>query len=168
MSSAPSFIEKVKKFFGFGPQQGGYQKQPEVMNRKLRMEQDLPQQGGYQKEPEVINRKLRMEQDLPQQGGYQRRPAVQATKSGFTNYGAPSVEGMEPNWTKQISSNTVCDWFYIFFIFNAVFVVLLVGTLFSSMKGSTRSRLFQVLPAAIIGAVNVLFWYLMCDRALLQ
>ncbi len=75
---------------------------------------------------------------------------------------------MEPQWTRQISSTTVCDWFYIFFIFNAIFVALLVFTLFSGMKGGVRSRLIQVLPAAIIGAINVLFWYLMCDRALLQ
>ena len=88
--------------------------------------------------------------------------------SNFSDYSAPSVEGMEPQWTRQISSTTVCDWFYIFFIFNAIFVALLVFTLFSGMKGGVRSRLIQVLPAAIIGAINVLFWYLMCDRALLQ
>jgi hypothetical protein len=88
--------------------------------------------------------------------------------SNFSDYSAPSVEGMEPQWTKQISSSTVCDWFYIFFIFNAIFVALLVFTLFSGLKGSVRSRLIQVLPAGIIGTINVLFWYLMCDRALLQ
>jgi hypothetical protein len=88
--------------------------------------------------------------------------------SEFSDYGAPSVEGMEPQWTRHISSTTVCDWFYIFFIFNAIFVALLVFTIFSGLKGGVRARLIQVLPAAIIGAVNVLFWYLMCDRALLQ
>jgi ABC-type sugar transport system permease subunit len=106
---------------------------------------------------------------LPTRPGLQAPPEMEKRmKTGFTNYGAPSVEGMEPNWTKQISSNTVCDWFYIFFIFNAVFVALLIFSLFSNMKGSTRVRLFQILPAAIIGAVNILFWYLMCDRSLLQ
>jgi hypothetical protein len=88
--------------------------------------------------------------------------------SNFSDYSAPSVEGMEPQWTKQISSSTVCDWFYIFFIFNAIFVALLVFTLFSGLKGNIRSRLIQVLPAAIVGSINVLFWYLMCDRALLK
>ena len=88
--------------------------------------------------------------------------------SAFADFGAPSVEGMEPQWTRQISSTTVCDWFYIFFIFNAIFVALLVFTIFSGLKGGVRARLIQVLPAAIIGAVNVLFWYLMCDRALLK
>jgi hypothetical protein len=144
MSSAPSFTHRVKKFFGFD--------RPE-MKRKLEMEQTGPQQGGHQRRPEM-KRKFEMEQDRPQQGGHQRRYVPAAVK-----------EGMEPNWTRQISSTTVCDWFYVFFIFNAVFVVVLIFTMFSGMKGSTRARLFQVLPAAIIGAVNLLFWYLMCERS---
>jgi hypothetical protein len=146
MSSAPSFTDKVKKFFEFD--------RPE-MKRKLEMEQNRPQQGGKQRRPEMkMNRKFEMEQNRPQQGGKQRRYEP-----------APVKEGMEPNWTRQISSTTVCDWFYVFFIFNAVFVVVLIFTMFSTMKGGVRARLFMVLPAAIIGAVNLLFWYLMCERA---
>jgi hypothetical protein len=87
-------------------------------------------------------------------------------KESFANYGGGSiVEGMESQWTKQISSKTICDWFYIFFIFNAVFVGLLFISLFSTVSGNTRIRLLQVLPAAAIGAINVLFWYLICERS---
>jgi hypothetical protein len=88
--------------------------------------------------------------------------------SNFSDYGEESVEGMEPQWTKQISNRTVCNWFYIFFLLNTFVVVVLLFSLFKSAKGNIRARLIQVFPAAVIGTVNVLFWYLMCDRTLLN
>ena len=91
-----------------------------------------------------------------------------AKVSKFTDYVKDTIEGMEPDWTGSISNKTICDWFYGFFIFNAIFVVAIVVILFTEMKGGLAARMLQVLPTAIVGAINLLFWYLMCDRALLK
>jgi hypothetical protein len=84
-----------------------------------------------------------------------------AKVSKFTDY----VEDTE---TSSISNKAVCDWFYVFFIFNAIFVAAVVVILFTEMKGGLGARILQVLPTAIVGVINLLFWYLMCDRTLLQ
>lgn len=80
---------------------------------------------------------------------------------------------MEPQWTKQIPSSTICTTYWVFFVVYAVLAVLAalgtVGILFSAKlpKGLAVSVGFQGLLAAVISAVLALFMYLICDRALL-
>jgi hypothetical protein len=80
---------------------------------------------------------------------------------------------MEPNWTKQISSETVCNFFYVFFVIYAgIFVLSLLGTvgLFAYAKklgGAGVALGLQGVVVTLIGATMMLFYYLICDRALL-
>jgi hypothetical protein len=81
---------------------------------------------------------------------------------------------MEPEWTKQIPSSFICDWFYVFFfIYASLFtlaLVVLVWLMFTLKKGGI-SLLGQVVYVGVMGvfaSTTVLFYYLMCDRALLN
>ncbi len=74
---------------------------------------------------------------------------------------------------KQISSETVCNFFYIFFIVYAVLfgisLIATIGTLFN-MKKMGAAGIFMALQAVIITAipgVMMMFYYIICDRALL-
>jgi hypothetical protein len=80
---------------------------------------------------------------------------------------------MEPNWTKQISSNTVCNFFYAFFVIYAFFAVVsllgLVGLFVFSAKMPKGVLVVQSLYAIItvgLATTMALFHYLICDRAL--
>ena len=79
---------------------------------------------------------------------------------------------MEPEWTKKISNNVVCNFYYFFFVFYAVVAVItIVGTiaLFSSIKlptGMIIASTFQSLIGFALAATAALFHYLVCDRAL--
>jgi predicted small integral membrane protein len=80
---------------------------------------------------------------------------------------------MEPQWTKQISSNFVCTTYYYIFIVYAVLAALaLIGTIgilvsFKLPKGLSVAIGFQGLLTASIASVLALFQYLVCSRALL-
>ena len=74
---------------------------------------------------------------------------------------------------KEISSETVCNFFYVFFIVYAVLFALsfvaLIGTLFS-LKKLGGAGLFMAIQGMIITAipgVMMMFYYIICDRALL-
>lgn len=80
---------------------------------------------------------------------------------------------MEPQWMKSISSETVCNFFYVFFIVYAVVfalsLVALIGTLFS-MKKLGSAGLFMAIQGVLITAIPgimMMFYYIICDRALL-
>jgi hypothetical protein len=80
---------------------------------------------------------------------------------------------MEPEWMKQISSKSVCDFFYIFFIIYAVLfafsVVAAIATVFN-MKKLGAAGLFMAIQGLIITAIPgimMMFYYIICDRALL-
>jgi len=77
---------------------------------------------------------------------------------------------MEPEWMQKISSSTICAWFYAFFVVYAFILAFIVlGVLYAlvSMKKSlTASNLFFALIQALVIATNMLFFYIMCDRAL--
>ena len=80
---------------------------------------------------------------------------------------------MEPDWTKKISSETVCNFFYAFFVIYAFFaVVSLFGlvSLFVFANKLPRSILItQSLYALVtlgLATTMALFHYLICDRAL--
>jgi len=80
---------------------------------------------------------------------------------------------MEPNWTKKISSVTVCSTYYfIFWLYAFVAVLALIGTIgilvsYKLPKGLSVGIGFQGLLTASLAAVLCLFQYLVCTRALL-
>jgi len=85
-----------------------------------------------------------------------------------------SIVEMEPQWTKKISSETICTTYhYIFYIYAVIAVLALIGTIgilvsFKLPKGLSVSIGFQGLLTASLGAVLALFQYLVCSRALLE
>ena len=81
----------------------------------------------------------------------------------------------EPEWTQSISSNSVCNWYYFFFVVGAIVAALaliaFVGAVAGVMKASrgiTIAFAFGYLLQAIIATIGALFAYLVCDRALLS
>lgn len=80
---------------------------------------------------------------------------------------------MEPQWTKQISSQTICNFFYAFFVAYAIIAALgVVGLVASFMmlklpKGLMIAQGFYGLLMIAIATTMALFHYLICDRALL-
>lgn len=79
---------------------------------------------------------------------------------------------MEPQWTKQISSEIVCNFFYVFFVVYAVIAVIaLIGIIgvFSFLK-VPKAQLGAIGIQGLIGlalaTTQMLFLYLICDRAL--
>ncbi len=80
----------------------------------------------------------------------------------------------QPEWMKKISSNTVCNYFYVIFIINAILaglsIVLMVFVL-PFLGLSSAALLGQTLTTALVlglAVVNSLFLYIVCDRSLLQ
>jgi hypothetical protein len=80
---------------------------------------------------------------------------------------------MEPDWTKSISSRTVCNFFYAFYVvYMIIFVVSLITTIsiFGCGKKLGLAGTLMGIQGLIItgvGATMMLFYYLICDRALL-
>ena len=81
---------------------------------------------------------------------------------------------MEPSFLTAISSTTICNFFYVFSIVYALIFVGAVigligifstGSMMKTITGKTLS--IQLVITALIGGVNMLFTYLVCDRALL-
>ncbi len=74
---------------------------------------------------------------------------------------------------KQISSESVCNFFYVFFVVYAVLfglsLVTTIGTLFNMKKMGTAG-LFMAIQAVLITAIPgimMMFYYIICNRALL-
>ena len=69
----------------------------------------------------------------------------------------------EPKWSKQLlSNNSVCMWFYILAVLNAVLAVAgVLIALTSKSRGLTLSLLLGTL-----GFVNAWFLFLVCSRGL--
>lgn len=80
---------------------------------------------------------------------------------------------MEPQWTKQIPSDVICNFFYIFFIVYAVLAALAlvsgVGVLLTPKlpKGLMLMSVVNSVIVAGIAGTAALFHYLVCSRALL-
>ena len=80
---------------------------------------------------------------------------------------------MEPDWTKQIPSTTVCNFFYVFFVIYAIlFAVAVFGFLgvvmnFKKLGAAGLAMAFQGLLVGALTGTTMLFYYLVCDRALL-
>lgn len=80
---------------------------------------------------------------------------------------------MEPAWMKSISNESVCGFFYGWFIVYAVFfglaLLLVFGTFFTAKKlgaAGIAMGLQSVLTMLIAGSF-MMFHYMVCDRALL-
>lgn len=76
--------------------------------------------------------------------------------------------------TKDIPNTTICDWYYYLYLINAaVFVIFFLSIITSLIFSSKVRNMFgltftiQVISMAI-SLVSSLFFYLMCDRALLK
>ena len=80
---------------------------------------------------------------------------------------------MEHQWMKNISSDTICNFFYFFFVFYAaIAAVTLLGTIGVLAMSRLPNALkiasgFQSLVVFALAATAALFHYLICDRALL-
>lgn len=80
---------------------------------------------------------------------------------------------MEPQWMRQISNPMICNFFYWFYVVYAViFVLSLLFTIgvFSYSKKMGKMGVvmgMQALLTTFMGGVIMLFYYLICDRALL-
>lgn len=79
---------------------------------------------------------------------------------------------MEPEWTKNIPSSWVCNFFYAFFTVYAVFAVLtffaFIGLFFMNLpKNQLIAMGMQSFLMLGIAGTTALFHYLVCSRALL-
>ena len=79
---------------------------------------------------------------------------------------------MEPQWTRNISSETVCNFFYFFYVLYAVLAIFAVFSLISVFfmdlpKNILVSVSIQSLLVTTLAGVTALFHYLVCARALL-
>ena len=96
-----------------------------------------------------------------------KRPAAPKkpkTTSGFYNYASD-----EPAWMKRISNSNISNWFYFFFVVNAILFVLSLLFVITHLTGRGAKPLSMsgpVLLAGAFSAVNTLFFYLLAERAL--
>lgn len=80
---------------------------------------------------------------------------------------------MEPEWTKAIQSQTVCNFFYFFFVIYAVMTVVGIVALAYTFLGTSIPKpmlvplLLQWILPMSIAVTGTLFNYLICSRALL-
>jgi hypothetical protein len=79
---------------------------------------------------------------------------------------------MEPEWTKNISSETICNFFYFFYVVYAVLAIFALVSfasmfLFPLPKGVLLITGIQGLLMVAIATTTALFHYLVCSRALL-
>jgi len=91
-------------------------------------------------------------------------PPKPKTTSGFYNYASD-----EPAWMKRISNSNISNWFYFFFVVNAILFVLSLLFVITQLTGRGAKPLSMsgpVLLAGAFSAVNTLFFYLLAERAL--
>jgi hypothetical protein len=78
----------------------------------------------------------------------------------------------EPEFFKQISNTSICTWFYILFIVNAVFAfvaIIFVAYMSLAIKMPAAYKLVYIVMyslAVAVPVINSTFFYIMCDRAL--
>jgi hypothetical protein len=73
----------------------------------------------------------------------------------------------EVDWTKGISNETVCQYFYvIFFIIATLATLLIIRYLMIPKQGPLLA--LSVLPSMLIAVLNTLFFYIVCARSLLK
>ena len=75
---------------------------------------------------------------------------------------------MEPSWSKSIDNSTVCTWFYVLAILNAVFGVagIVAGTYLVSNGLLKSMSLISLCVGVLFALTNSWFLFLQCDRSL--
>jgi len=80
---------------------------------------------------------------------------------------------MEAEWMKQIPSSAICNFFYFFFVVYAIiFTLSIISVIATALTAKLSTPLMMALLAngiitSLIGGTMMLFYYLICDRALL-
>jgi hypothetical protein len=76
----------------------------------------------------------------------------------------------EVDWTKEISNESVCTYYYYVFIITAIVSGLLIISHLSTLVRSPKMAVpvLFALPVPILAVVNTLFLYIICSRALLK
>lgn len=78
----------------------------------------------------------------------------------------------EPDFLKQISNTTVCTWFYILFVVNAIVaIVAIISAVYMSLvlKVNVGYKLMYLVMyslAIAVPLINATFYYILCERAL--
>ena len=72
----------------------------------------------------------------------------------------------EPDWSKKISNNTVCTWFYIFACMNALVGITLFIILVLTAKKTSFSQLAIMTLSLSASFINAWFLFLQCNRGL--
>lgn len=77
----------------------------------------------------------------------------------------------EPEWTKSISNQTICTYFYVMFILIAA--VAGIGVLVDLMVLVQKPKiggmmLLRSLPGFAVAVLQALFLYIICARSLLK
>lgn len=81
---------------------------------------------------------------------------------------------MEPAWMKEIPDESVCNLFYVMFVFYAVVVAfLVVSAVAAALTVKKAGPLFYITMlqggvSAVLAGTFMLGFYLMCDRTLLK
>jgi hypothetical protein len=77
----------------------------------------------------------------------------------------------ESDWTKTITNETVCRYFYIIFFVVAVMAAFAVGMdlwLMVKRPALGFAMLLRSAPVLILSVLNSLFLYILCARTLLK
>jgi len=74
----------------------------------------------------------------------------------------------EPAWSKSIDNSTVCTWFYMLALINAVFGVagILAGIYLVSQGILKSTSLVSLCLGVLIALTNSWFLFLQCSRTL--
>ena len=82
---------------------------------------------------------------------------------------------MEPEWTKAIPSETICNFFYFFFVVYAALVIFgIVAMIYTAIVAKNIPKvlylplLLQGILPTTLAVAGALFHYLVCSRALLS
>lgn len=77
----------------------------------------------------------------------------------------------EADWTKDIKSETVCQYFYVLFFIVAVFAgLVLLGDIAIAIRSPKMGAMvaLRTLPTLLLAILNTLFLYILCARSLLK
>jgi hypothetical protein len=76
---------------------------------------------------------------------------------------------------KGVPNNTICDWYYYLFLLNAGIFILLIASFVMLLIVDTKAFIRMVggnfvvmILTTLISLTSGLFFYLMCDRSLLN
>ncbi len=83
----------------------------------------------------------------------------------------PDASKQEPEFTKGISNETICQYFYIVFFVVAILAGLAVAMdlwVMTKRPAVGLSMLLRSAPVLVLSVMNSLFLYILCSRTLLK